>query len=405
MWLKIALRNTFRNRRRTALNVVMIASGVVGIILFRGFTYRILYDLQDVTIRTDTGHLQVAMPVYWEKTARKAKQALLPDYQKLLTDIRALPHVRYASGRLSFYGLLSLGDDSTSAQGITLDPASEVGRNESIHLVAGHRLDPSQPHQILVGSGLAKRMRIHPGDTVTALGYTFDGMVNALDMEVAGIFLTDVSEIDDSTFIIPLSSAQTLLDTEKVQKIVVGLDDTALTDTMRGSLEQLITRDGSSAQVKTWLQLAAFYNKCASFFSTQNKIFQFIILALVLLGVLNTIGMSVFERAGEIGTVRALGETEGMVLFQFLIEGALLGLIGALAGVVCGTGLAHFISWLDIPLVIPGATQPVRVSITPFLWAYVEAIALAIGASVCAAVIPAFRASRMNITESLKRYV
>ena len=52
----------------------------------------------------------------------------------------------------------------------------------------------------------------------------------------------------------------------------------------------------------------------------------------MVLGVLNTIGMSIMERAGEIGTLRALGDTERAILGQFTLEGFLLGVVGALAG-------------------------------------------------------------------------
>lgn len=405
MRFSIALRNTFRNHRRTLLNVAMIAGGVSGVILFKGFASRVLYDLREITIHSRTGHLQLAKKGYWEKNMG-AKETLLEDYEKLSTELRRMPNVRYAAGRISFFGLLSSDDQSYSARGISLDPSTEKDKNESFALTSGHHLSPESPFEIMVGSGLAKRLQLHAGGNVTVLTYTYDGVVNALDLQVGGIFHTQVSEVDDTTFLIPLKAAQRLLDTEKVEQIVVGLDNTDKTNEVLARVRGILPEGGKDSVIaKSWLELAGYYLQCVSFFSTQNAVFELIILSIVLLGVLNTIGMSVFERMGEIGTIQALGETRKTVLYQFLLEGAILGTVGSLAGVLAGTLLAGILNAVKLPMVVPGASTPLVVHIDLFASSYAQAVVLAVLASTLAALIPALRASRMNIVESLRHYV
>src|SRR5688572_27775658 len=124
MWLrmKMAFRNTFRNRRRTALNVLMIAGGVCTMLLFEGLVHRMVVGLRETTIKTQTGHLQIAKNKYWDKTSKNAKETLINNYEAWIAHIKKNPHVTYATGRLTFFCLLTNNERSLSAQGISFDP-------------------------------------------------------------------------------------------------------------------------------------------------------------------------------------------------------------------------------------------------------------------------------------------
>ena len=403
--LKIAFRNTFRNGRRTLLNLIMIAGGVTAIILFRGFAARMLYDVREKTIESQSGHLALATSQYWNETARHPKQALLPHYQIIADVIHKNPHVRYVAGRLNFYGLLSQGEKSLSARGISLDPAVEKLKSQSLTMEEGVGLSPDKPFQLILGTGLAKKLHAKVGDSLTVLAYTFDNVINAFDLEVAGIFRSGLSEVDQATFMMPFQTTQKLLDTPDVEQIVVGLDDTRNTDRVEAELAPQVRAINPDVTIKTWSQLSDFYHQVESFFRVQNRVIEFILLALILLGVLNTIGMSVFERAGEIGTERALGETERSVLAQFLTEGAILGVAGAAVGAIVGTVLAIVVSSLGLLIVVPGASRPIHLHIDLFPAEYLQAIVLAFIAACLAALGPAYRAAHMNIVDALRRNV
>src|SRR5690606_16866896 len=120
---------------------------------------------------------------------------------------------------------------------------------------------------------------------------------------------------------------------------------------------------GKTMVVKPWYEIAKLYRQVEEFNRVQNLVLEVIILSLILLGILNTIGMSVFERTGEIGTIAALGENATAIVAQFVLEGAILGFLGSIAGVGCGALLTAFINWLEIQLVMPGASQPLTVNL------------------------------------------
>lgn len=407
MWLrlKLAFRNTFRNKRRTTLNILMIAGGVSSMLLFEGFAHRILTGLRETTIKTQTGHLQIASKRYWRKTSKSPKETLLPHYRNWLKEIKKNPHVTYAVGRLNFFCLISKGERSISAQGISFDPKAEVRRRRAYQFIQGRGLSTKNQFQVGIGEGLAKKLSVKPGDRVTLLGQTMDGVVNALDMEVSGIFRTAIAEFDDSSFIVPLSSAQALLDTQGVEQIVVGLDSTTSTGPVRRDLERRLNTVEAGIQIKPWYFLATLYKQVSDFNRIQNTVFKVIILSLILLSIVNTIGNSIAERTGEIGTVRAMGETPGSLILQFLMEGVILGILGAVAGVVIGIVGVYAVNAMKIPITMPGATTYFYIEIDLLFSAVKEATILAIFPAAIAALIPAIRASRMNIVEALKRFV
>lgn len=402
MLFKIALRNTFRNRRRSLLAMAMIAGGVTAIVLFEGFAHNMVEGLRETTIKTQTGHLQIASKHYWNKTGTSPKDNLISHYAPLMASIQKDPRVDYVAGRLSFFALMSKEDNSLSARGVSFEPGRESGRSKAFNFTKGKPLSGKNVFEIGVGAGLAQKLSAKVGDRITLLGHTFDGTVNAIDVEVSGIFQTAISEFDDNTFIIPLKAAQTLLDTTAVELVVVGLKQTDTTD----SVAAVVTsRLPPTLQAKKWEAVAQLYTQVSTFNKVQNRVVEVIILSLILLGIMNTVAMSIFERTGEIGTVRAMGETRKRLVKQFVLEGTLLGLFGALLGVGMGFGIASLVNAMKIPLVIPGASTFLQIKIDLFFESFRDAFIVCVFASTVAAILPAIRASKLNIAEALRHNI
>lgn len=405
MRLKIAFRNTFRNKRRTTLNVFMIASGMASLVLFQGFSTRMLQSIRDGMIRSDLGHIQIAQKSLWDKTNESARDNLIPDYVKTVENIRTNPSVVSATGRIDFFGLVGSRDRTTAARMLSLDPAIEQGRLKEINIITGGPLSVGAGQKILLGSGLASTIRAKVGDNINLLGYTYDGVINAFDMEVVGIFRSGFSEIDNVTAVTTLEVAQRLLDTDSVEKIVVYLNDTDATNSALSQISENISKSSPTLRAKSWYDLSTLYRSVASFYRVYDRVIQLIILSLVLIGILNTVGMSIFERTGEIGTMRALGETEKKVVGQFVLEGIVLGVLGGIAGIASSLIVAHTVNALQIPLVMPGASAPVLIEIALPVRNFVEAGALTMITAVLAAAIPAMRATKLNIVDALRRNI
>lgn len=404
LW-SLAFRNIFRNRRRTALNLFMISAGVTSILLFEGFTRNLVNSLRETTIHTQTSHLQIANQKFWESEVRKPKEGLLRDYPKLLEEVQKTPGVKSASGRLSFYGLVSTKDQSVSARGVSFDVKIEADRDSGFKFSEGRPLSPDLPFQVAMGRGLAKRLGAKTGDSLTLIANTFDGVINAIDVEVSGIFSTGIAEFDDLTFLVPLSSAQHLLDTLDVEQILVGLNDTSLVDTVGAALKVKLAVDRPDVQLKAWHEVAKLYHQISTFLRVQNSLIALLIGVLTLVAISNTIGMTVFERTGEVGTIRALGETQGSVVKQFLREATILGGLGSLIGLVLGASLAVTLNFLGLEIVMPGASSVLKIQIDFVFTAFLGATALSLFAAATAAFLSAWRVSRLEIADALRRNV
>lgn len=405
MWLraKLAFRNTFRNQRRTFINILMISSGVCAMLVLEGFIHRIVTGLRETTIQTQTGHLQIASKRYWKKNAKTAKETLLLQYQKWIPEIKKNPHVKYAVGHLKFYCLVSKSERSLSAQGVSFDPKEEAARSKAYHYVKGRGLKAKRLYEISVGVGLAKKLNLRTKDRVTLLAQTMDGVVNAIDVEVSGIFQTAIAEFDDASFLIPLTTAQSLLDTQGVEQIIVGLNDTKSTSLVQRQIMASLSLAKKGVEIKPWDWLATLYHQVSEFNRIQNVLFKIIIFSLIGLSILNTVGNSIAERTSEIGTIRALGETKKSVIVQFILEGLILGVMGAVSGIFLGIMTIYTINFLRIPIMMPGATAYFYLEIDLIKESVAKGMGLAVIASVTAALLPALRAARMNIVEALRR--
>jgi putative ABC transport system permease protein len=138
-----------------------------------------------------------------------------------------------------------------------------------------------------------------------------------------------------------------------------------------------------------------------------STIFVFISLVMgviVLFAVVNTMTMNVMERTNEIGTIRAMGVRRSGVRSQFILEGALIGAIGATAGALLGVAIAALVNWAGLSWVPPGnsGAVPFRVDVLkhPLLmsitWLVLTFVAIA------AALIPANRAARLSVVDALR---
>lgn len=391
-----------REPRRLLTAVAPVILGVMGYLLAGGFVEFIYDALREGAIRSHSGHVQVTVAGYAERGLAAPYQTLLPADPGLERQLAALPGVVTVAPRLHFTALASLGDNTLSVIGEGVDPARERGLSESVHIEAGQDLDPAQPRGVLLGKGLARQLGARPGDVLVLLATTARGATNAIEVTVRGTFTSPSEAYDDVAVRIPIGAAAQLVQVQGAHRWLMLLQDTADTDRLLGQVAALVGPRGLEAQ--PWYKLSDFYNKTVALFSRQVAVVQLIIAVIIVLSVSNTLSMSVMERVREIGTTLALGLRRRDVLLQFMTEGAVFGLVGALVGVLVGTALALTISAIGIPMPPPpGMARGYIGEIRLTLPLVANAMALAVVPSLVASVAPAWKASRLNIVDALRQ--
>jgi putative ABC transport system permease protein len=234
------------------------------------------------------------------------------------------------------------------------------------------------------------------------MSMTTGGSLNAMDVRVAGIFMSGVKEYDDRAVKMALPAAQQLLQTTKIEKLLVFLKETEQTQAVRGDLQRLFAQRGWALEMRDWSQLASFYHQVVLLY---NGIFGFlgiIVFAIVVFSVANTVAMSVFERTREIGTLMAMGTTRAGVWRLFLIEGLGIGVIGAVCGLAAGAVLAQLINHGQVMLPPPpGYTVGYRLQILLQPPVLVTAAVISVVTATLSSILPALKASRLRIVDAL----
>ena len=400
--LKLAFRNTLRHKLRTALTLAAVAFGVAALILSGGFIQDIFVQLGDSLIHSQSGHIQVFRTGYFEHGTRSPEKFSIERPETVQATIAALPQVAETMTRLSFSGMINNGRTDLPIVGEGIEPDKEQRLGTRLMLRAGRQLTDADRYLVLVGAGVAHALKLEPGSRVTLLVSTAAGAMNSLDYEVAGVFQTFSKDYDAHAIRIPLAGAQELLNTSGVTSIVVRLHRTDDTEPVMQALSAGLAQ--GRLEMKSWIQLNDFYEKTVALYRQQFGALQVIILIVVLLGVANTVGMSVLERIGEFGTLMSLGNRKAYVFRLIVLENMLLGLAGTGVGLLLGSSLALLISAFGIPMPPPpnadlGYTAHILIVPSSLLVASVTGVS----ATVLAAILPAKRASGTPVAEALRQ--
>lgn len=402
--LLFALRNVFRQRVRSAGTLAAIALGVAGLILAGGFVQDIFYQLGEAVIHSQSGHIQIARKGYREGRIRSPESFLIDQPDALRRSVEGVPGVHMTLSRLGFSGVLNNGKRDLGIVGEGVEPAAEEKLGTFLRYIEGRPLRDDDRDGIVMGQGVARSLGLKTGDRVNLVISLAQGAVNTLDFEVVGVFQSFSKDFDARAVRIPLTAARELMDTSAAHLMVVLLDNTEDTDTVQVLLEQ--TLDGQGFELANWRELSDFYDKTLKLYDRQFGVLRLIILLMVLLSVANSVNMTLFERTREFGTLLALGDKPRTVFQLIMTESALLGVFGAGLGIAVGCIAAWVVSAIGIPMPPPpnaniGYVAYIRLVPLEVLLAGVIGLA----ATCLAAVLPARRASRLNVVDALRQGV
>ena len=376
-WLKFAIQNTLRNRRRSLVTVSIAALGTASILLAGGFALYTYEALAQAAART-TGHLILARPDQFARDEDTPLQHGLDDVAALRTQLLADPAVRQVLPKVEFSGLISNGDKSTVMMATGVEPDSEFAvKGPFLTLTAGQVLaSGSTDAEVMLGEGLARSLKATPGSSLTLLASTTEGAMNAMDVRVKGIFSTGVPDIDKRLVYTDIATAQRLLVTERVSSFGVFLDRMESTQ----PVQQRLAAQLPQLAVQTWIDQAFFYRSVRDLYNRIFGALGLIIGVIVVFVVTNTMAMAIIERTREIGTLRALGTLPSQLLRTLALEGMVLGGVGAVTGAVLSLGISLMLYVVPVNMPPPPGRSvgyPLNISIDPLMY-FVTLVAMVV---------------------------
>jgi putative ABC transport system permease protein len=410
-WIKLAIRNLFRNARRSLFTILAIALGFVAVNVLGGFMVYIFNNLQENYIYGEAnGHLTIFKTGFLDKGKLDPTRYLLTaDQLRTIEGVTARHReVLVDTAQLGVSGLLSNGQVSTIFVGTGRVP-SDVEKirkyanptNKRIRQYDGQPLTDDEVNGIGVSHGLAKALNLPLGATAVAMSPTVSGQINALDARLVQLIDSPVEVLDDKLTIVPLKFAQSLYDTHSVDRVTLLLDRNTDVEAFRTVLAQELRQSHLDVDIRTWGELSPFYTKTKKMFDVIFVVSFVIVFMIVVMSVVNTFTMAVLERTREIGTLRALGVKRRRIIGLFSMESVVLGGFGSLLGIALTLLVVTSVSWLEPTWVPPQMARrvPLQIYLVPQYWVFSTLMLMLL--STVAAILPARKAARMPIPNAL----
>jgi lipoprotein-releasing system permease protein len=398
-----------RNSRTASLNTVIstggVAVGVTALIVVLGVMNGLRDDLRE-RILVANPHLRILT---------FGSGLRLDDWRAVIQKIRKEPGVIAASPEVISQAGITAGQDygegvnllgfdpDTGSMSVTSLPQSITKGDLSFKTTK-----PGVDGGVLLGSRLASRLSVYPGDVVTLIPVTQAKVNPALGMpvprfwkfEVTGLFDTGMFQYDNQFVVMPRQIAQRFTGLgDAVSGIAVRVNDPERAPEIGASLE---TRLGYPYRALDWQTQNSSLFSALQLEKLAMGLIIFFIMVVAAFNIVGTLTMVVTDKTREIGILRAMGLTSPSVARVFLVQGAVIGAVGTALGLVLGLSLAYVVDrsgWVRInPAVYFIDHLPVHIE-----WLDVGVVVLAsLAIALAATVYPSRSAAALTPVEAIR---
>ena len=340
--LRMAWRNLWRHKRRTWLTVgAMIFSNLILVfaISLQFGSYQMMIDN---TLKAYTGHLQIQREGYNdEPKMRSSIENIIP----LADKVRQHLGSDHVAARGVAFAMTSSEERSYGLQLIGIEPDFEINVSSLPGLIKqGKYFDDSNAAEIIIGSVLARNLRVNIGDELTLLGSGHDGSFAAGIVIVTGIFESGTADVDRSMAQLPIGYFQDLFGMDgRGHNIVINGHDLSQVSMLQHDLQDML-KDRNELVVLEWDTLQPGLKQAIQADLASAWFMYGVLIILVAFSVLNTQLMSVLERTREFGVMMALGVKPTRLGALVMTETALMSALGLAIGAFFGLMLTYYLS-------------------------------------------------------------
>ncbi|WP_036827415.1 ABC transporter permease, partial [Photobacterium sanctipauli] len=329
MLIKLAWRNLWRNKLRTGIMLGAMVFGLFGVVGIIGFISGLYGNMIQNAIAWQTSHIQIHHQAYLDDPDIKNTVVDLPEIEAA---IKQLPNLKGSSSRFIADGMIA---SARSTRGVRMN-GIDINGEASVAPIAssiqqGEWLDEQGRNPVLVSEKTAGRLKLRVGSKVVLTFTDANGDVSGAVFRVRGIFKTPSTSFDDSNVYVRRGDLMALAGIEGAHEIAILLEsDDAAAQTAK-HLQAAISSDNTARDWKVVQpMLASIINQQG----TSNAIMLGIFVLAMGFGIVNIMLMSVFERTREFGVLMAVGMQKHRIFTLILLETALLGITGAVLGLI-----------------------------------------------------------------------
>jgi ABC-type lipoprotein release transport system permease subunit len=420
--VKIGWRNLWRNPRGTLLTALALGLGLTLLLISLGLLDGSHEQMVGNGVRFGTGHVVIQAQGYQDTGSQ---ELLLParvvsTTEEFLHTGAMKPVVRGVSPRLLASGLLSSAANADGVRIMGVIPQAE--RAVSLipqRIIEGNYLDDDQPSGVVIGVDLARQLDMKIGGKVVLMTQamqppdteatdTGGGEMQSTLLRVTGIFRTGVQAIDAHVIQMPLPEAQALLGVpDRVTQVAVLLEREGDSLTVARGLRKQLT--GVPVEILPWRESMPALAQLFVLDEAFNYVMNGVVLAMVGLGILNTILMRVLERRYEFGLCSALGLRPVQLAVMIIGESLALTAISLALGLVLGLSVQHYFATagLDLRWFFP-SSLPTALVFDPIIYSrlsltrIVSSVGIVFLTATVISFYPALKAARTELPGALK---
>ena len=338
MYLKLAWRNIWRNRRRTIITATSVFIAVILALIMRSLQLGAYQRMIDNVVSFYSGHIQIHKNGFWDE--QNLDNSFVLD-DTLNTILKREKDISNWVPRLESFALASAEDLTKGAMVVGIDPVRE---NRLTHLsdkiIVGKYLEPGD-NEILITEGLAEHLKINSNDTLIILGQGYHGVSAAGKYRIKGIIKFPSPQLNDAMIYLPLAAAQNLYGTgERLTSIAISIkakkDATVISDLIRLQL------NSKKFEVMDWKQMMPEMVQLIEVDNAGGIITISILYMIIAFGIFGTILMMLAERKHEFGILTAIGMKKTQLTVVVIMEILMLSCLGIIAGIIAGIPIISY---------------------------------------------------------------
>ena len=397
LFLQLAWRNLWRNRRRTLISTSSVLFAVVLALSMRSMEYGSYDYMIQSAVGLYLGYIQVHGEGYWEK---RSLDESIEVSDSTLAKFDSVPQVTSVVPRLEAFSLVSKDSATKVAQVIGIDPAREDKMTGlAKRVILGQYLNEDSKG-VMLGEGLAKFLNAGIGDSIVIYGQGYHGVTAAARVPVRGILKFPIPDLNNSTSYLSLKYAQWLYSApSRVTAIAFMVGSPSEMVHVQSELE---TMAGPGKEVMTWEQMMPELVQAIQADSAGGIIMLFILYVVIGFGIFGTIMMMTTERTREFAVLISVGMKRWKLIMVTTLETIIISMIGALAGVVVGLPVLWYLYLHPIPLTGEYAAAMLAYGLEPILpfsiapGIFLAQTAVVLGLAVVCAVYPVLVIRKLN---------
>jgi len=324
----LAFKNILRSKRRTILTITTLAFGVMLYVVISAMYAGLDKSSYDNLVEFDTGHIKIRKAGFDEENIY-SNENIFTQNKKIINTLQQFDFITGVTERINYVAEIDNGYDLLPIVMTGFDTKSDSTVFSLERFIIEGKLDKKGA---ILGRELAIDMKLQVGDSFWATFRDMNGSFRSMESYVSAIIFSSDPFSNQGKIFLPLDLMRSNLNTTGTSEITIKTIDIEKSAEFASVIKTVLP----DFQIKPWQEMATDFIKAMKMEKKINMVIVAIIMAMAMIGVINSILISIYEKRKEIGTLFAMGMIKEEIRNLFILEGFLIGVMGSIVGCIAG---------------------------------------------------------------------